>query len=235
MSNSFRDDYLNKIRAVEKIKQDGGTDIEPDAASEGTSDVSSLYAGDTPDLSSAAYQIPAIKKYPEKIQLPNMTRGQYNKIITGYAQANIMNDDMFGVPDPTKFSLYYWGADGPRFKGEGRLRKDFLFYLEELHAIVTPKIGVKKLTLNSTFRTIAWQHKVDGNSKVNAGPHMGGIAADIAVHGDDRYYLADQAYYMGFGGIAIGAAYVHIDIGCRGYYWNYPPIPTYYSPDRKYG
>jgi uncharacterized protein YcbK (DUF882 family) len=63
---------------------------------------------------------------------------------------------------------------------------------------------------------------------------MGGTAVDISAHGDERYIIADAAYDMNFGGIAIASGFVHVDIGAYKR-WSYDGTPIYYTPRRRSG
>ena len=235
MSEQSRAEYLRKIRAVEQIEKmtssnngyviqdynSGGGYINPPAT-----------PTTTPTAHSSVYKIPPIKKYPEKIILPqDISRQEYQKLAQQYAQEHIFDDDIFTVLNPEKFDVRYHD-----FKGDGRVRKDFAFYLEELHSIVAPLIGIDKFYIFGSFRTIAHNDWIYRNkeSKAIYSPHTGAIAVDIAATGNNRYTIADWSYYIGFGGIAVGEDFVHVDISVKGY-WSYPPVPAYHSPEKKYG
>jgi uncharacterized protein YcbK (DUF882 family) len=195
-------------------------------------------AEDLPDFTLAEYKavIPSTDQFLStgKIQLPSLSRGDYNTYITSYAQRHIKEDTLYGVPDLDRFDINWWDNDGPRFDGEGRLRKDLLVYLNALHDKTYKQLNTKKITLNSTFRTIAWQSQIENFSQYKKGPHMGAIAVDIAASGNNRYVLADTAYNMGFGGIAVGEHFIHIDIGPY-HREKYAGAPKYVSPTNKYG
>jgi uncharacterized protein YcbK (DUF882 family) len=232
MSDAAREEYLQKIKAVESVDKDGGYNVEESASTGGAVSASSLSATATPSIGNANYVIPPIKKWPQKIELPSgISRADYDIHAMNYAQKNITNPDVFAPLNTAKFDVR-----PPKFVGEGYVRKDFEFYLEELCDIAGPKMGLQKLFICSSFRTLehqAWLYR-NKSKKVLTGPHTGGLAVDIGATGKNRYILADTAFYMGFGGIFVGEDFVHIDIAPKGYY-AYPPVPTYYSPDKKYG
>lgn len=226
-----RKEYLAKIREVERIDKllDSSGEIPIDNTSSGEVDISAsvhsnLSSGDT------TYIIPPIRVWPDKIELPSgITRQEYQKIAQAFAQKNIMNDEIFTTLDPDRFDVRYHG-----FKGDGRVRRDFAFYLAELHDLVAPKLKKDKLYIYSSFRTIERNEQIyaNKNQKATYSPHTGGIAVDVAATGEERYIIADQAWYMGFGGIAIGDDFVHLDISVKGY-WGYGNNPVYISPDKK--
>lgn len=188
-----------------------------------------------PSYSEYAKYIPPTSLFQStgKIHLPK-SRESDGLIITGYAQRNIMDNRIYQVPDLGKYDIHKWESTFPRFTGEGRLRYDFVYYLSILADKVLPKLNKKKLSLNSTFRTMDKQSTIAGWGAAPYGPHMGGTAVDIAAYGGDRYLIADAAYYMNFGGIAIGKTFVHVDIGAYKR-WVYDGTPTYYSPERRKG
>lgn len=230
MNEAARSEYLKKIRAVELVDTNGGTVL--DAGSEGAP--TSSFSGPPPTVGSASYEIPEIKSWPNKIVLPSGQRKDYNIAAGAFAQGiDITGSELFALLDSKKFDVR-----NPRFKGEGYVRKDFAFYLEELHAVFCSKVGLEKLIITSSFRSRAhndWIYKDHSpEKKVTNSPHLGGIAVDVSVSGQTRYELADTAYYMGFGGIAIGDNFVHIDIAPKST-WKYDGTPEYYSPERKYG
>ena len=231
MDSAARQEYLQKIRTVEQLVKNNGKD--PELSNSGGVSSMPLYPGSAPVIKSkdSTYIIPAVKKWPERIELPKANRGDYNAMSIEYAQPNILDNDIFVTLDLKKFDCHP-PSDG-RIE---RLRRDFMFYLEELGSLVCPKLGLTKLFISSTFRTTAqqaWLYRNETN-KVPYSSHMSATAADIAAIGDSRYLIADQAFYMGFGGIAVGQDFVHVDIGPKDY-WNYGSVPIYYSPDKKYG
>jgi uncharacterized protein YcbK (DUF882 family) len=85
--------------------------------------------------------------------------------------------------------------------------------------LVRDVIGWEKLPLTSGYRSRAYNESIEG-AATNS-PHMGGIAVDIGVDPSDkdsvglRKTLADLAYDFGFGGIATGYGFVHIDSGVQ--------------------
>lgn len=229
MYEQARTEYLNKIRAIEKIDREDGRIVRKKADSSGAS-ISS--PSQSPSVGPTSYVIPPIQKWPDKMELPAMTRLDYNNASIAYAQSNILNPDVFTILNSAKFD-----QAAPRCTGDGYVRKDLAFYLEELHSIVAPKLGLSKLYITSSFRTLEYHNvKVYGlsASTPTSSPHLGGIAVDISANDEARYTIADAAYYMGFGGIAVGDGFVHLDISKKEY-WPYDPIPTYYSPDKRYG
>lgn len=217
MNNLKRDEYLKKIRAVENISKNTLADY--NSGGSGTDDTSSPPLDFTEDSS-----IPDVKTYPEKIKLPTGDRGAFNdkwkKYIVDAGGPN--KAPLYTQLNSTKFDVCIHKNN----KCDGWVRKDFAHYLEVLHSRVAKKIGVKKLYIMSGYRTPKYNSGMSGSSNPGGGgaaksPHMAGIAVDITVSGKNRYIVADEAWEMGFGGIAYGTNFVHLDIGPKGY-WGYP-------------
>lgn len=100
---------------------------------------------------------------------------------------------------------------------------DFANILPLLYQVIAPKIGVKKIQVNSGFRHDPVQSQWS--------PHMCGIAIDIGSTGQERYTIADAAWSLGLRGVAIGKSFVHIDCGpdpISG--WSYPGVAKYRGP-----
>lgn len=139
--------------------------------------------------------------------------------------------NMFGTIDMNKFTLD--GLDYAEKKDHGNwLRKDMLAYLDHLYNIVAPKIGVSKLQINSAYRSPRVNYDIytnQGGGRVYWDTHMAGMAVDISATGVDRVTIADEAYKMGFGGIAIGQRFVHIDCNTKAT-WSYSGVAEYIKP-----
>lgn len=103
---------------------------------------------------------------------------------------------------------------------------DFARHLEKFALVVTQRLGTKQIVISSGYRDPAHNQAVGGKKYSD---HMLGIAVDIASSGNPRYTIADLAFYYGFGGIAIGQTFVHIDTSVRTF-WAYPGVPKYTGP-----
>ena len=109
-----------------------------------------------------------------------------------------------------------------------RLRKDMLYYLEMLHAKASKELGVSALQISSAYRSPAYNKSIGGATN---SAHMTGCAVDITFGQNYRHAVAvaNIAYGMGFGGIAIGKQnnyFLHLDIGPYGR-WDYNKNPKY--------
>lgn len=118
------------------------------------------------------------------------------------------------------------------------VRKDLLYYLNILHdkVINNPAFGSTKLMITSAYRCPFYQYEIyRGKAKTNYwSAHMGGYAVDIATSSSYKKakIIADAAYRIGFGGIAIGKVrgyFVHLDLGPYGR-WKYSGVPKYIEP-----
>ena len=111
-----------------------------------------------------------------------------------------------------------------------RLRKDMVYYLHELHNKVSSKLGVSKITISSGYRSPSNNASVGGAKN---SMHMSAVAVDITPGSYKKaIILADAAYAMGFGMIAIGKMnnyFVHIDLGPKRTY-KYSGVGKYVSP-----
>ena len=108
-------------------------------------------------------------------------------------------------------------------------RKDFIVYLRQLQRRVQDKLP-GKLTINSLYRNPQWDY--DHRAQYGWAPwngHLAGLGADISATGINRVIIADEAYKMGFGGIAIAKNFVHVDIlgSAR---WKYDGAAKYVGP-----
>lgn len=93
------------------------------------------------------------------------------------------------------------------------------------------KFGWKKVTINSGWRSKKHNDELRarGNCSLVYGEHMLGYAIDIGCLSSERYTIADAAWYYGFGGIAVGKTFVHIDTSTQGS-WVYSGVPKYTGP-----
>jgi peptidoglycan hydrolase-like protein with peptidoglycan-binding domain len=84
------------------------------------------------------------------------------------------------------------------------------------------KAGDQPVTINSGFRSIAWNEVVGGapNSQ-----HLYGIASDIVVSGKTPSQVRELAKTCGFSGIILYDTFVHVDsrieypYGAQAWYW----------------
>ena len=225
--SDIRDEYVKRVKYVaQKTKENNE---KPPKDSGGAASASSPIG----TTNSGTWEPIVIPGVSLPIKLTTESRHNYQEKARAYAQSI----DITKSPDFAKINLAKWDVRGPRFTGEGYVRKDFAYYLDVLHDQVAPKLGVKKLFIGSSFRSNSWNvnHVYAGKSPVVVNsPHCCGLAVDICVTGNDRYILADTAWNMGFGGIAVGSDFVHIDLSGRAT-WDYPPVPEYKGPGHWYG
>ena len=88
--------------------------------------------------------------------------------------------------------------------GENEMQEDFMVDLQ----ILRSAFG-KPMTITSGYRSIL--HSVERNKPNGGGTHTQGIAADIAVFGQDRYKLVRLAMDFGFTGIGVHKSFIHLD------------------------
>jgi uncharacterized protein YcbK (DUF882 family) len=89
--------------------------------------------------------------------------------------------------------------------GENEINQGFVLLLDELRE----RCGFP-FVITSGYRSP--RHSVEAK-KSKPGTHTQGIAADIKVNnGAEAYILQREAFAMGFGGIALGKGFVHVDI-----------------------
>lgn len=198
---------------------------------------------------SSAYKAKAVKTLPtleistnyhssKKVVRNTDTRAAYTATMVKYIEENggdPASTGLFATLDP---DLFTYNLRESNIKDYGMyLRKDMIYYLELLHSAVAKKIGKKKLTINSAFRSVKYNwdlytrliNQGSASSRSYWSVHMSGCAVDIAAKGEDRAVIADAAYSLGFGGIAIGSSFVHIDIAGKAT-WKYSSAPEYKSP-----
>jgi hypothetical protein len=226
-----RDEYAAKVRAVEEAEKQK-TNMENQRDSGGAPDIAGT-GGQTPgsvgvDMS-APIVVPGVSI---PIKLPTCSRKQYLVPLINWTQKqDVTKHQDFVLLDTKRFDF-----STTRCHGEGYVRKEMAYYLQVLFDRVAPKLGLKKFYITSSFRTTDYNtNKVyAGKTPVLNSPHLAGIGVDISVYGNDRYVLADEAWFMGFGGIAVGKNFVHLDIAGR-WTWAYPPTPEYKGPGHWYG
>jgi hypothetical protein len=166
--------------------------------------------------------------FPKKIVLP---KGSRKEIALGpYKYRDKSGTKGLVALNENHFSFNY--------PGQNFFDPKFAYYMEKLYLELCPKLGVKKIHITSGFRSPAYQRagrKTNPNF-ADISPHCAGWAVDICISNDDRFVVADAAYYMGFGGIAMGKNFVHIDINAYAR-WNYPAEVSfkYISPSQHKG
>jgi uncharacterized protein YcbK (DUF882 family) len=98
--------------------------------------------------------------------------------------------------------------------GKNEMNLDFLQYMDELRE----RCGFP-LVITSGYRDVT--HPVEAK-KDKPGFHSKGVAADVsATTGDLKYIIVNQAMEMGFYGIGVHRAFIHLD--CRQLI--YPEMP----------
>lgn len=161
--------------------------------------------------------------FPSKITLPQGNRHTIARIPydfrdkNGTAGLKLVTSDHFKFVNP----------------GQNMLDPKLIYYLEVLYQNVAPKLETNQLVINSGFRSPAFERQLCGADSISA--HCAGWAVDIGSKGDDRFVIADAAYYIGFGGIACGNAYVHIDINAYGRFTEGGAGFKYISPSQHKG
>lgn len=136
--------------------------------------------------------------------------------INGYGQVNstLFQTVQSPTPSPT------WNLFHPYFKDS----------IERFAPTIIKITGDKKVKVVTGFRTIQYNEYLKGIGFITSdnSPHLGGIAMDVfAAKPDVRLRIANEAYAFGFGGIAIGPNFVHIDIGPSST-WKYSNSDTHF-------
>lgn len=161
-----------------------------------------------------------------KIKLPAMSRKNYCLMCMEDIKKGGLNQAVYQPIDTSKFIV---GGGSPNKQW---IRKDMHFYLEVLHRNVVSTLNGRptKLQINSGYRTPFYNKSVNGAAY---SMHQGCCAVDLhATNFNDRVKIADAAYYMGFGGIAVGKSFTHVDIGPEAR-WSYGIDFKYISPNRS--
>ena len=224
----LRDDYTSKIEELARIEQVRAQNLS--RMQDGSEmELSTPYTGEIPTYVNMA-GVPIV--------LPNKSRSEYQRA----ACESIFGTDITRNPNFTQLNPQHWDVEiHENNPGDGYIRKELAYYLELLYNLMAGKLGVTRLTVCSSFRNQQYNTALydkliaqDGRKRVNYSAHMAGLAVDITLTGNDRYRLADAAWNMNFGGIAIGKTFVHLDLSSRGT-WTYPGVPEYKGPGRWQG
>lgn len=90
--------------------------------------------------------------------------------------------------------------------GENEMQESFLLKLDHLReACGFP------FKITSGYRSP--EHSIERSKANGPGMHSSGLAADIAVSGgNERYLIQKHAYALGFTGIGVHRAFVHVDM-----------------------
>lgn len=211
-----KEEYLAKVKAVEKIKRGQKSTSSATTGSSGSVSKPSIGTG-TGDYTIPDMQIPIV--------LSGIDGGTLSVTWQQYIANNgkIQDCSLYTQMDSSKFDVVPNAGND----GDGWIRKDFEYYLEQLHANVCPKLGVSKLVVTSSYRSP--EHNAATPGAATNSLHCAGLAVDFGLNGGDRYTVADEAWNLGFGGIAVGPSFVHIDIGPRAS-WAYDGVPIYTGP-----
>lgn len=231
-----QDDYINKVKAsqdqklyeiqlaagsrVSQTPQDGSSG---DTSASQTNGAAIKVFGPV-SLNGDYLQVPTIATtyYPEKILLPTGDRGTVQGVVYKYRETAGAKGLVQCTSSHFKF-VHSW---------QNTLDPKLIYYMEKLYYILAPKLGVSQIVVTSGFRPPAYQRSIGG---VANSPHCAGWAVDISASGEDRFIVADAAYSVGFGGIAIGKGFTHIDIGPYGR-WDYDGEGfKYISPSQHRG
>lgn len=97
---------------------------------------------------------------------------------------------------------------------------DILLLHEALPALlqrIRDHFGDRTVTVNSAFRTAAYNEKIGGASKSR---HLHGLAADIEVEGIDPRDVANFAETLDVGGIGRYNDFTHVDVYGRDRRWD---------------
>lgn len=227
----FEDDYVEDVNEAARILAYNIQQMELVASLANSQDVvPGVNSGITsniigpPDLSAVSPQIPFSMQIPTNIKTAYISGGRV-VIQTGMKRSDYNGARIQAVKHTNGAGLIPVSKDLFTFSHpeQNTFAPDFAAILPQLHARITAKLGVKKLNINSGFRTKPIQSKTS--------PHMAGIAVDFGATGQDRYTIADTAWEMGLRGVAIGQTFVHIDCApdpISG--WGYPGVPIYRGP-----
>lgn len=98
-----------------------------------------------------------------------------------------------------------------------KVRKDLLYYLEKLRQMVYERHGIKKLSINSAYRSPEYNAMI---GEVDFDSHIIGCAVDIQGNSSLLDAIEKYAEAIGFGGIGRGQNFVHLDLNTRGR-WHY--------------
>ncbi|HLO11238.1 MAG TPA: D-Ala-D-Ala carboxypeptidase family metallohydrolase [Pseudoneobacillus sp.] len=234
-----QDDYLNKIKAMQDQKLYEVQLAAGYSVSQGYTNGSggATQAPSTPQnygpaikvfgpvsLDSNYCQIPTVPTtyYPDTILLPTGDRGTVQGVPYQYRESAGAKGLVQYTGDHYKFVNSWQNTLDPKL----------IYYMEKLYFILAPKLGVNQIIVTSGFRSPQYQRQIGG---VANSPHCAGWAIDISANEGERFIVADAAYSIGFGGIAIGNGFTHIDIGPYGR-WDYGGLGfKYISPSQHKG
>lgn len=148
--------------------------------------------------------------YPPKIILPEGSRQEFQMHVYNYRKVNGYAG--LAKVDSPYLNFYH---DEQRY-----LDPKMAHYLE----ILAQTVG-EKLNISSGWRSDAYNKSIDG---ATYSPHGCGYAVDLRLTGSKRLTVANAANSIGFGGIAIGDDFVHIDISVYGR-WKYGSVNFKYN------
>lgn len=142
----------------------------------------------------------------------NFTAAHRKTNFNGYVKLNESLYEFTGSKDDV------WNCLHPAFKK----------HLDAFARQVMPiykQLGYERIPMTSAFRTLAHNEELirQGYQASRSSAHMAGIACDIGVPAKQTAAIrkiCEEAKAYGFGGIATGAGFVHIDIGAQGR-WQY--------------
>lgn len=98
-----------------------------------------------------------------------------------------------------------------------KVRRDMLYYLKKLQKVVKEKHGIKKLSINSAYRSPEYNAMI---GEVDFDSHIIGCAVDIQGDAGLLNSVEKYAKAIGFGGIGRGSNFIHLDLNTRGT-WRY--------------
>ena len=104
--------------------------------------------------------------------------------------------------------------NNPKFN---KVRRDMLYYLKKLQKMVKERHGIKKLSINSAYRSPEYNAMI---GEVDFDSHIIGCAVDIQGNPAMLDAIEKYATAIGFGGIGRGSNFIHLDLNTRGT-WRY--------------
>jgi zinc D-Ala-D-Ala carboxypeptidase len=124
------------------------------------------------------------------------------------------------VKDWTKYKNFTKKEFDCKFSGENFMQEEFMNKLQELRDMYG-----KPMKITSGYRS---RNHPSERSKDGIGPHVQGLAADIAVQGADAHRLVGMAIALGFTGIGVNqkgnGRFIHLDLvksSIRPTIWSY--------------
>jgi hypothetical protein len=153
--------------------------------------------------------------YPVPRPQLNIDRGTYQKRVAQYYDVK----QNYATLQPLDSSKFYM-THGER---SNHFTPELVFYMNVLHAQVIGKIYKNggRMEICSGFRSIEHNSNTSGAATWSA--HSGGMACDIYLPDsyEQRIFVLDKAFMLGFGGLGLYDTFVHIDVSGRAMWGGY--------------